>query len=74
LQLETEFLIGVVLGGLTILGSDLLLIPRLGVAGAAWGQLLGIIAIGAYSAYLVRDRALQRDAFPLAHAQAVAGD
>jgi O-antigen/teichoic acid export membrane protein len=72
LQLETEYLAGVVLGGLTIFGSDLLLIPRFGVSGAAWGQLVGAVALGTYSVYLVRGRVLQKDAFPLVSAQAVA--
>ena len=40
-----------------------------GVAGAAWGQLLGAVALGAYSAYFARERILQKDAFPLANAQ-----
>lgn len=72
LQLETEYLAGVILGGLSIFGSDLMLIPRFGVSGAAWGQLVGVVALGTYSAYLVRERVLQKDAFPLANAQAVA--
>ncbi|PYT54590.1 MAG: hypothetical protein DMG43_05680 [Acidobacteria bacterium] len=73
LQLETEYLMGVLLGGLAVFGSDLLLIPRFGVAGAAWGQLLGTVVLAAYSVYLVREHVMRKDAFPLTDAQAVAG-
>jgi O-antigen/teichoic acid export membrane protein len=70
LKLDAEYLTAVLIGGCAAIGSDVLLIPRVGVVGAAWGQLIGTVAMGVYSAYVVRKHVMGRPVGTLAEAQA----
>ena len=73
LKLDAEYLTAVLIGGCAAFGSDVLLIPRLGVVGAAWGQLIGTVVMGAYSAYVLRKHVMGRPVGTLAEAQATVG-
>jgi O-antigen/teichoic acid export membrane protein len=61
LQREKEYLAAVVAGAAVTLGADLVLIPRFGVIGAAWGQLSGTLMLGLYGAAVLRQHVMTLD-------------
>ena len=74
LRLETEYVTGVIVAALTIFGFDMLVVPRVGVIGAAWGQLAGTVLLGFYSVYVLRRNIADKNVATLVEQEAIVGD
>jgi O-antigen/teichoic acid export membrane protein len=73
LELEKEYLVSIAVGAAVVLAADLLLIPRFAVAGAAWGQLAGTVAMAAWSAAAIFQGTRRTTSPLLARANTIGG-